>query len=157
MKDTMKLATFFKKLARKPEGCASRAVTLKANRPDWLHDAIRTAHASDLPNDWIYEECQAACDAIDEGSLTDEDSIHEYADGRVDVYTKARYDWAAQFCLSTTYADAESEDNDCGGEGSDVAERLGRLQYFAIARIARTILEAHDEQKDEQDEEGVST
>jgi hypothetical protein len=152
----MKLGTFFKKLDRKPEGCASRAVTLSDNRPDWLHDAIRDAHASDLPNDWIYEECEAACDAIDEGSLTDEDSIHEHADSRVDVYTQARYQWAAQFCVSTTYADAEAEALDVGPI-HDTVTHLGVVQYYACARIARTILEAYDEHKDDMDAEGVST
>jgi hypothetical protein len=153
-----KLGDYFKKLDRKPEGCASRAVTLADNRPEWLHDAIREAHVSDLPNDWIYEECQAACDAIDAGDLKDDDAIHEYADGRVDIYTRARFDWAAQFCLSDTYADAESEDNDCGGDDSDVAERFGRIQYFAIARIARILLDASLAQTDDEEstEEAVS-
>lgn len=151
----MKLGGFFKKLDRKPDGCASRAVTLTDDRPEWLQDAIREAHVSDLPRDWIYQECEAACDAIDDGSLSDEDSIHEYADGRVDTYTKDRYEWAADMCLTDTFAAAESDLEDMGGGSVDTADRMGQLQYCAAARIARIMLEAWREHEDDEDSENV--
>lgn len=151
----MKLGGFFKKLDRAPEGCASRAVTLADNRPEWLQDAIREAHCSDLPRDWIYQECEAACDAIDDGSLSDDDSVHEHADGRVDTYTKDRFEWSADMCLTDTFAAAESDLEDMGGESSDMTDRIGRLQYCAIARIARIMLEAWHEHEDDGDEESV--
>jgi hypothetical protein len=149
-----RLGSYFKKLNRAPEGCASRAVTTTDDRPEWLQEAIREAHVSDLPRDWIYQECEAVCDAIDEGSLKDEvlgyqeDAIHEYADSRVDIYTKDRYEWAADMCLTGTYAEAESEWNDGGQVGAtDTTEKLGALQYYACARIARIILEAWEASK----------
>lgn len=142
-----KLASYFKKLDGKP------GVTTTDDRPEWLQGAIREAHTGDLPHDWIYAECQAVCEAIDDGTFKDEvlgyqeDAIHEFADSRVEVYTKARYEWAAEFCLTYTYAEAEGEDTDNGGDSSDVAEKLGRVQYYACARIARVILEAWEASK----------
>lgn len=145
MGDKKKLGAFFVKIDRKPEGCASRAVTLTDDRPNWLLEAIQEVHGNDMPRDWIYQECEAVCDAIDDGSLTDEDSLHEYADGRVDTYTKDRYDWAADMCLSSTFSEAEQSLEDAGGDnGADTVARLGLLQYYACERIARIILEAFE-------------
>src|SRR5215472_11134227 len=85
-------------------------VVLAEGRPEWLYDAVRDAHQGTLPNDWIYEECRAAVKAFDDEVLTDDDdSDHEYADGRVDTYTKDLFQWAANFCLTDTWAEAEQE------------------------------------------------
>ena len=149
--ETRKLGSFFIPLERKPEGCATRAITLTDDRPDWLLEAIQEAHCSDLPRDWIYQECEAACDAIDNGSL-DEDSVHEHADSRVDVYTQARYDWAADMCGTSTFSEAESTLDDLGRTGVDTTELLGQLQYCACERIARVILDAYETSKLEQEE-----
>jgi hypothetical protein len=117
--------------------------TLKDDRPEWLQDAVREAHQTDLPNDWIYGECKAAVEAFDEGSLTDEDSIHEYADGRVDIYTKDVYQWAADMCLSSTFSYAEEEAEGMGVDlKGGVVKLLQTVQYCAISTIARTMLEA---------------
>jgi hypothetical protein len=126
-------------------------VTLKDGRPDWLYDAVREAHVSDVPNDWIFAECQAACDAIDEGYLVGEDSIHEYADGRVDVYTRELHKWSADMCLTDTYAEAEAEAQDLIAPSADVQERLGAIQYCAIRSIAARMLDAWRDAEDEGD------
>lgn len=142
----MKLGDFFKRDTRHD---GTKFVTLADNRPDWLHDAVYEAHQSDLPNDWIYAECEAACDAIDDGSLTDEDSLHSHADCRVDVYTRDLYQWAADMCLSDTFAAAESDAEDIGDPPNETEKRLAQLQYYAIARIARIMLEAAEENQPE--------
>jgi hypothetical protein len=136
----MKLQSFWTKIED------STRDTLTDNRPDWLYEAVQAAHVSDLPNDWIYAECRAACDAIDDGSIACEDDIHEHADSRVDVYTKDLYQWAADMCLSDTFAQAESDVEDMGGDSrDDTLQRIRELQYFAISRIARTVFEAWEE------------
>lgn len=143
----MKIGQFFETKTRDD---GTKFTTLADNRPDWLHDAVYEAHQSDLPNDWIYAECEAACDAIDDGVLADDDSVHEYADRRVDVYTRELYRWAADMCLSDTFAAAESDDEDVGTPDKDsTVDRLMRLQYHAIARIARIMLEAAEENASE--------
>jgi hypothetical protein len=123
--------------------------TLTDDRPQWLYDAVCEAHAGghDFPEDWAYEECRAACDAIDDGSLLegdDTDALHAHADSRVDVYTKDLFAWAKDHCTSTLYANAEAEVEDLGGCGEkSVLERIALLQFFAIQSIARTILDAY--------------
>jgi hypothetical protein len=135
-------------------------VSLKDERPEWLHEAVHAAHGSDLPNDWIYAECRAACDAIDDGSLTlaedSDDGLHEHADSRVDIYTRELYQWAADMCLSDAYANAESEAADILGDESDTIKRLGAIQYCAIRSIAATILDAARENVDETEESEAS-
>lgn len=121
-------------------------VSLKDERPDWLHDAVREIHQGDLPNDWIYAECEAACDSIDCEILTDEDSVHEYADGRVDIYTRAIYQWAADMANSSTFSQAEEDVSDMGMESSTSLEkRIQAIQYCAVARIARAMMTAAEE------------
>ena len=147
MTTTRKLGSYFVKGKRNN---GETFVTCTDDRPEWLHDAIHEAHGSDLPDDWVYAECEAACDAIDDGSLTGDDSVHEFADARVDVYTRDLYRWAADKCLSDTYASAESDASDCGMP-DETEKRIAIIQYHAIARIARTILAARDEHANDGD------
>lgn len=117
---------------------------LTEERPDWLYDAVVAAHQGDFPNDWIYSECRAACEAIDDGSLSSDDDVHEYADSRVDVYTHDLASWYADMCSSTTYATAEEEAHDLGAiDGEAIDHRLKIVQYVALSYIARTILDAY--------------
>jgi hypothetical protein len=89
-------------------------VTTAEGVPQWLVDAIHVAHQGDLPHDWIYAECQAAAEAFDEGNLDDEEGVAEYADARVDVYTAELFAWAAEFCLTRTWAEAEAQAKESG-------------------------------------------
>lgn len=147
---TIKLGSFF--VTRKRDN-GETFVALTDDRPEWLLDAVHEAHGSDLPNDWIYRECEATCDAIDEGWLTDEDNVHEFANGRVDIYTRDLYQWAADMCLSDTYASAESEAGDILGDESDTIKRLSAIQYCAIQAIARAMLSAWEENRENDETE----
>ena len=144
----MNLSKFFTTIMRND---GSKAVVLTDDRPEWLHEAIRDVHGSDLPNDWIYRECRDACASIDDGALTDDDSVHEYADSAVDVYTRDLYQWSADMCLTDTWANAESEADDLGC-GADMTKRISVIQYCAIATIARAMLSACDEHQEGEDE-----
>jgi hypothetical protein len=132
-------------------------VSLKDERPEWLHDAVHAAHGSDMPNDWIYRECEAACDAIDEGRFNGrywQDNVSEHADGRVDVYTRKLYQWAADFCLSDTFAEAQSRADEFGSPSDASQEkRIAIIQYCAIERIANVMIEAWREEGERADEE----
>jgi hypothetical protein len=128
-------------------------VTLSPDRPGWLQDAVYAAHLDTLPNDWIYEECRAAVEAFDSGELDAEgDGVHDFADSRVDVYTKILYQWAADFCLTDTWAEAESEASDCGMP-DETEKRIAVIQYMAIRRIAETMREACEGAKEESEVE----
>lgn len=128
-------------------------VTFADDVPDGLREAVYDAHAGRMPDDWVFLECKDAYDACEFGELAadDADALHQYADGRVDVYTKALYQWAADFCTSNLYSDAESEASDCGLP-EETEERLRVIQYCAILRIAATIRDAYWAAKDEDEE-----
>lgn len=109
--------------------------TLADGAPEGLLEAIREAHHGTLPNDWIYEECKAAF----EGDLTDSDALHEYADGRVSIYTKELFQWNADMCLTALYRYAEDEASDLGG--ASIEDRVKVIQFCAIRMIASVIAE----------------
>ncbi len=144
----MKLSNYFTTVTRDN---GDKVVTLKDERPEWLFEAVHEAHGKDMPNDWIYAECKAACEAIDDGSLADEDDVHTHADGQVDTYTKERANWYAAFCLSDTLATAESdlEDADTLDGDTSINHQIGMLQYYACERIARTIFAAWSKQNED--------
>lgn len=124
-------------------GRSESFVTLAASRPEWLLEAVREAHQGDLPNDWVYAECKAAVEAFDVGDLTDEedpdDDVHAYADAQVDVYTKNLFQWAADFCLTDTWACALQEAKDMGMRDGELERQIALVQYSAIRHIADTM------------------
>jgi hypothetical protein len=93
------------------------------------------------------------CDAIDEESLRSSDDIHAHADARVDIYTKARFQWGADMCLTDLYSEAESRAEDCDSLRGSINDQLGAIQYFAIEYIAETILAAWEAHKREESDE----
>lgn len=123
--------------------------------PEWLTDAIREAHDGMLPNDWVYAECRAACERIDDDTDGDGDWLHEHADGRVDVYTSALYRWAAELCNSGLFAAAQERLDDMGGpeEDATIERRIAQAQYCAILIIAETIFAAYRDSRDEDEED----
>lgn len=118
--------------------------TLKDDAPPWLKEAVREAHQGDLPLDWIYAECAAAAEAIDAGDLDladADDDVHAHADSRVDVYTKQLYQWAADHCLTDTWASAEQEARDMGLP-EETEQRIRAIQYAAVRHVADVMKQA---------------
>lgn len=144
--DAVKYAGFFEKKGREN---GEAFVTLQEGAPDWLIGAVREAHDGALPNDWVYAECFAVCEAIDDGALTvspeiddDMEDFHGYVDARVDIYIKDRFRWALDMCLTELFANAEERATELCSEAMPMADRLGAVQYAAIERIAEAMLEA---------------
>ena len=136
-----KLSDYFE---RKTRDNGERFYTLRDDAPGWLLDAVREAHCGDMPNDWTWEECYAACEAIDSERL-DDDSMREHCDGRVDIYTNARFQWAADHCNGSLFAEGESRAGDlgCKVDGqSSIVDALGAVQFGCIEHVAGTILRA---------------
>jgi len=136
-KSSKPLASHFCTRKRGKGPAAVSFVTLRASHPEWLQDAVYAAHGGDLPNDWTYAECLAAVEGIDSGDLT-EDNLGEYADGRVDIYTSARFEWASAHFATI---DDDRVQELCAPETS-IADRIGVAQYIAIEAIASTMLAA---------------
>lgn len=121
-------------------------VTLTDDAPEWLKNAVSEAHQGTLPNDWICAECFAAVEAVDSGALDvedeDDDDVHSYADSQVDVYTQELFQWAADFCLTDTFAAAKQEAHDMGMRDGDLEKQIAVVQYAAIRHIADTMKQA---------------
>ncbi len=111
--------------------------TLLDDAPDWLKAAVRDAHNGALPNDWVFEECKAAFDAG-----TDPDELDDYVDGRVEVYTRPLFQWAADMCLTNMFAEAQEEASEFGRSSDDMEKRLQAIQYCAIRYIATVMVQA---------------
>lgn len=148
--DAMKYAEFFEKKVRgNGEGVGEAFVTLKEDAPGWFRDAVYEAHGGMFPNDWVYAECFAACEAIDDGVFTpgpdiedDMEGFDGYVDSRVDIYTKDRFQWAADMCLTDLFAEAEERATELCSDATPLADRLGAVQYAAIERVAHAMLDA---------------
>lgn len=130
-------------------------VRVAEGAPAWVFDAVRKAHQGALPCDWVFDECRAAAEAIDDREDVTGEWITEHADTRVEVYTKLLFQWATDFCLTELFADAEERANDLGDAGEKIAieKRLSMIQFCAIDAISRTMLEAWNEQSDESGDE----
>ena len=124
----------------KTRDAGERFVTLTDDAPEWLQEAVRLAHHDTMPHDWVYAECEAAYDAYQDQEGRPDD--HEHTDGRVDVYTKELYAWAADMCLTDLYSEAESRANELGTKCEDTSQRLASIQYCAIELIATVIFDA---------------
>ena len=123
--------------------------------PAWVLEAVRKAHQGTLPSDWVFAECAAAAEAIDDcddDALACEDGgdwITDHAGERVDVYTKVLFQWATDFCLTEIFGDAEEHAEGMFDPHADTSKRLGVIQFCAIESIVRTMLEAFNEQREE--------
>ena len=102
-----------------------------------------------MPNDWIYACAQAACEAIDDDALRidDSDSLHQFADGYVDIYNHDRYAFAAACGGTDFYSQAEDEASDLVQREASILDRLGAVQFCAARNVAATILRAWEENK----------
>jgi len=149
------LGKFFKTERRRGKGNGEEGelfTSLADGAPEWLREAVYEAHHGMLPNDWVFEECRAACDAIDEGSIepdSDGDDLHQHVEGRVDPYTKDVFQWAADMCLTMLFSLAEERASELGhdGDDTDTSKRLNLIQYCAIEIVAQAMLDAAREHR----------
>lgn len=139
----MKLGRFFESATRDSGATCVRMVD---DAPEWLTDAVRAAHLGDFPNDWIYEQCRNVCDAIDDGAISDSDSVSQWADGAADIYTSDLFAFAKDMFHTYTFSNGEELARDVGGDSDrvSISEQIGRVQYFAIEAIAQSILSAFE-------------
>lgn len=136
-----------------------KVVSLTGAAPEWLRGAIYAAHCGALPDDWVYETAQDVCLAIDDGAIAidldsdgADDSIHEWADSAVDIYSASIRQWYADHAGSDWYGTAEDEAGDLLGDETNIVRRLQVTQYCAIRQIANTIIEAYRAARDEEGE-----
>lgn len=138
----MSISKYFETRTR-PSG--ERYTTLTDDCPDWLHDAVYSAHDGELPNDWRYETLSSIAALIDDGY----DDSGNIADNLVDVYMSDLLHWLAGDINHVAYVDQATEDYG-PAEGLETTIRQG--QFLAIDQMASTILAAVQENVDDDGE-----
>ena len=128
---------------------------LRDKCPTWLKGssvmlAIHSAVDDRLPDDWIYESTASIASTMTGYSADNaedmRESVHEIADGMVDVYTSARMEWLASNVRNVQLCDDACSELGC--EGSNLVSRVGIGQYLALERIASAIIGACDAEAD---------
>lgn len=106
---------------------------LKDGRPDWVQNLVFAAHddGAMFPDDWRYEVIWGAVEAIAESD--DEDDQHVFADGQVDVYTTARFEWLASNLRRQSYVDDAAAEY--GMDTSGIAAIIGLGQYAEALEV----------------------
>ena len=114
-------------------------------RPEWLFDAVYSAHGEMLPDDWKFAVCESAVDALAESDDADLDDLaHEFADGEIDVYNGARLQWLSSNLNRVYYVeDAAKEYGTENNAGEfDLFQLIGQGQYAEARECFDTIRNA---------------
>lgn len=130
-------------------GAGEQYSYLTDDAPEWLKVAVRDAHMGTLPNDWIYAECRAACEAIESGDLTRE-RFEDYADIRIDIYTSDLAKWEYDLKQTLLMAEARERLKDMSYTSFGIDEderRMQLLQYAAISLVCEVIMQAWEDNK----------
>lgn len=136
---------FIQRIRRPTDTDSVRYWTLTDDAPEWLRAAVRDAHNGSIPHDWVFEQCAVTWDAILNEDLA-ENGVHEFVNGCVDVYIHNVFSWAADWCNSTLFEEAEESVKDLGGFGDHtVCEILQMVQYEAISYIVQCMLNAYND------------
>lgn len=93
---------------------------LADSAPQWLRDAVRSAHGDQLPDEWVYATCAETAAAGATGvDFGDEVQFFEFVAGLVPLYTAELIRWYADRPSRLGYAD-EALDNAVFGKADDL-------------------------------------
>jgi len=122
---------------------SSHFFILPESAPEWMMEALRSAHDEELPNDWRFGMVRsiayaiAECESIDDAR---EDAM-EIADRLADIYTGKLLNWYAEMPSRLDYCDQYRE-----AFGADAADttlsHLMAAQAYAIEQMIHVILNA---------------
>jgi hypothetical protein len=125
---------------------------LRDGSPQWMTDAIHTAHGDILPLDWIYEHCGRMAEKMTDYEPEQwDDSVSEWADSLVDVYN---YDLARWLSLHLDFPGFVDEAvGEFGHSANGVMGDIAQGQYKLLEQIAYAMLSAVNEQAEAADDE----
>jgi hypothetical protein len=103
--------------------------------------AIRSAHSGELPNDWRYEVCSLACDAISEAEEGEQLSeiINELAENVTTVYNAQLLSWYSENTTRLSYTEEAREEF---GPSEELLGDLHLGQYLAARETAQTFVDS---------------
>ena len=93
-------------IGKRRETDNSYYLSLKDDKPEWLHDAVREAHGEMLPDDWKYTAIRDIVSGISEVTEGDlDDAEDEIIDGLIDTSYFELATWLASSVSRFGYAD----------------------------------------------------
>jgi hypothetical protein len=115
--------------------------------PDWLYDAVMSAHDGESPDDWRWATCRDILAMVDDG----ETGTMVIADALTDIYTHDLLTWYADRLDRIAYADEPAKFHAPDG----VVATLRRGQFLAIEQMAKILVDAiFENQEVEGDDDG---
>lgn len=123
---------------------------LKDGSPEWIEEAVQSAHGDMMPNDWSYRLISHIASSIDEyASDNDIDELRdldsEIIDRAIPVYTRDQLDWLSSNLERLGYCDQAREDG-LVAEDSDMDARIVAGIYLECSEIFATLLDALEAQ-----------
>ena len=108
---------------------------------EFASSALMSAHNEELPNDWRYEVCSLACDAISEAEENEDLSeiINEVAENVTTVFNSQLFSWYAENSTRLSYAEEAREEF---GPSEEVIGDLHMGQYLAARETAQTFIDS---------------
>ena len=116
---------------------------LPESAPQWMHEATRSAHDDELPNDWRFSMVRSIAYAIAECESIDNarDDAMEVADRLADIYTGQLLNWYAELPSRLDYCDRYRDE--FGADAADTTlSHLMAAQAYAIEQMIHVILNA---------------
>ena len=116
---------------------------LPESAPQWMHEATRSAHDDELPNDWRFSMVRSIAYAIAECESIDNarDDAMEVADRLADIYTGQLLNWYAELPSRLDYCDRYRDE--FGADAADTTlSHLMAAQAYAIEQMIHMILNA---------------
>ncbi len=126
---------------------------LRDKVPQWMHDAVQSAHGDLFPDDWVYSKCAEVVNRIaselHSGDLEDvRDNQAEIVDGLVDIFNSELTAWLASNVYRIGYCDEATEEYG-PLENGEVIPIIRNGQYYEIDQIFTAILSAIETQSNE--------
>lgn len=122
---------------------SSQFFMLPESAPEWMMEAVRSAHDGELPNDWRFAMVRSIAYAIAECESIDnarEDAM-DLADNLATAYTGQLLNWYAEMPARLDYCDQYRQ-----AFGADAADTtlllLMAAQAYAIEQMIHIILNA---------------
>jgi hypothetical protein len=120
----------------------SRFLALPSSAPDWMREAIYSAHEEELPNDWRYELALRSALALKEEQESDPYELaSQVAEELSTVCTGELLAWYAETPSRLSYADDAREELGTGS-ADDVGGMLQLGQWLAAQRGALALFSA---------------
>lgn len=108
--------------------------TTRDDRPEWLQELIRKAHAGYLPDDWKYEFILSALHIIAD---SDEDNYSESLADSIDVYTSELTKWLASHIDRVNYVNESLQVMD---KPDDLITLVSNAQYLEREEVFYSVL-----------------